>query len=87
MEKPVYLDYLSIQVDLPAFAWKIKNILVSDRGACIIKNFPCTEDNYALHLLADSLGETVNEARNIDGKSVYRVEVNQKLETPKVWRS
>jgi alpha-ketoglutarate-dependent taurine dioxygenase len=82
MKKPVYIDFTKIRTDYGRAAWEIKNTLVSGGGSCILKNVPVSEDNSFLQLMANYLGESVHEARNIDGKAVYIVEVNENLEVP-----
>jgi hypothetical protein len=81
MKQPVYLNYHDFD-DLPGAAKVIKNILVTGSGACIVTNFPVSENNAPLVSFSEMLGELVHEVRNLEGKSVYKVEVNEKLETP-----
>ena len=76
------LNYLDFSKNSEQLIFDIKNIIRNGSGICIIKNLPISEDNIALIELSEKLGEPISEKRNIDDKTVYRVEINKDLEVP-----
>ncbi len=75
-----YLDFKNFE--FKDLSNQVCGILSKGSGVCIIKNFPVSEDDSELVRFSKALGEPVTETRNIDGKYVYRVEVNNSLKVP-----
>ncbi len=76
------IKYFNFESDLVTLSKKVIHNLKNDTGVCVIKNFPISENDSALISFSEVLGEPLHEERNIDDKTVYRVEINKSLDIP-----
>lgn len=72
-----YIDYNHYSDQLKELSGIVSNIVKYEEAACIIKNFPISDDNTQLIIFSELLGKPITEKRNIDGKTVYRVEASE----------
>lgn len=75
------LNYINFDSNLNKLSEKVKQLLKTT-GVCIIKNFELSENDLSFIKFSEILGEPINEERNINGKTIYRVEVNKNLDVP-----
>jgi hypothetical protein len=80
-ERISWLDFADFTVNQKSLVYSLAGIL-QNSGACIIKNFPGSESDNSLIELSELMGKSVDEKRNINGKTIYNVEVNNNLEVP-----
>ncbi|MFN8576570.1 MAG: TauD/TfdA family dioxygenase [Candidatus Sericytochromatia bacterium] len=75
------LNYIDFDKDLETLSKYVKEA-IKNTGVSIIRNFELSKDDSIFIKFSEILGEPINEERNIDGKTIYRVEINKKLDIP-----
>lgn len=75
------VNYIDFDKNLNKLCQNVKKYL-KKTGICIIKDFEPSSNDSMLIKFSEVLGNPIHEERNIDGKTIYRVEIQKNLDIP-----